>query len=197
MDTKKLFLGIAILVLAVSVTAAPELMCARDNSCGNNDCEKDCSCNEKTCAKKVLWEGVMVGDKFKKVNDRAFDSSESVFLDGKGYIDVDKVDIYVTVNRKWKCGDDVNQIGYVKKYSDISTHPFELGKFSNGYYDVFVDENGNGKFDCCKDGECCAEKIDGRSFKTFGFEVLPEMATALLLGAGLVSMVGYVSIKKR
>ena len=175
MDTKRLFMGVAILLIAVSFSVMAD----------------------PTCGKKVLWEGVMNNGVFQKVNDRAFSASESIFLDGKGYIDVPKVDIYVTVNRKWQCGDDVNQLGYVKKYSDITTHPFELGKFGNGYYDIFVDENGNGKFDCCKDGSCCPEKIDDKSFKTFGFEVLPEMATALLLGVGLVSMVGYVSIKKR
>lgn len=166
---------------------------------------------------KSIQEGVMVDDKFTVVDDRAFDSSENVMVRGIGKFN-DDVTVYITKNRAWACGDDMNKIGFVNKVTGpiSKKQTLDLGKFQNGIYDIFIDEDNDGIVDCCIDGncgkqtncigamdcqdcddDCVKEIVDGKSFRCFAFEVLPELATSLLLSAGVLSMVGYFTIAKR
>jgi hypothetical protein len=154
-------------------------------------------------AAKTIQEGVMAGDTFTVVNDRAFDASESVYVRGIGKFG-DDVTVYITKNRGWACGIDMKNVAVVKKVSGpiSNKQALELGKFSPAIYDIFIDENKNGIVDCCVAGpgendDCVTEIVDGKSFRSFAFEVLPELATSLLLGAGLLSMVGYFAVVKR
>jgi len=184
MDKKTKYFGIALLVLAASI----------------------CASALPICAPKAVQEGTYDGEKFAVVTDRAFDTSETIYLRGKknNYYN-DPVTIYVIKNdRTWKCADDINAIGYAKKVTGAISDKavVELGTFPVARYDVFIDENGNGIYDCCKKDDpdcdpCMDEIIDAKAFKCFGFEVLPELATSLLLGAGLLSMAGYFAVVKR
>jgi len=167
---------------------------------------------------KKIQEGVMDdNDKFTIINDRAFDASESVYVRGIGKFD-DTVTVYVTKNRGWACGDNMKNVAIVKKVTGSikNKEELDLGKFSPAIYDIFVDEDEDGIVDCCIGGgcgkqtscigasdcndcddDCIKEIVDGKSFRCFAFEVLPELATSLLLGAGLLSMVGYFAVVKR
>lgn len=197
MDKITKCLGIALIVLVASI----------------------CASAIPTCAPKKMNEGTYDGETFTIVDDRAFDVAENVYVKGKpgaSYFS-DPVTVYVTVNRKWTCGDNVEQKGYVAKVtgSVYDGGLVNLGKFSAGIYDVFIDEDGDGIYDCCTptacdngcdgdnfdgDGECdpCFnEVVDSSSFKCFGFEVLPELATAALLGSGLVAFGGYFVVSRK
>jgi len=166
---------------------------------------------------KSIQEGTMINDNFEVINDHAFDASEDVYVRGIGNFK-DPVTVYVTKNRAWACGDDMSKTGYVRKVTGPISRKqvLNLGTFKNGIYDVFVDEDNDGIVDCCIgdggcgsqrhcigasncydcDDDCLKEIVDGKSFRCFGFEVLPELATSLLLSAGLLSLVGYVAISK-
>lgn len=182
MDYKKLGAGFVALVLACGISMAALIQ------------EDSNKCSETKGIKKIQ-EGVFKGDVFTPVNDRAFEMTEDVYVRGIGSFD-DPVDIIVTKNRKWKCGETITSNMIIAKKTGVISNMnyINMGKFKPGIYDVFVDEDQDGVYDC---GRCNKEIVDSKSFKCFGFEVVPELATAGLLGAGLVSMIGYVRMLRK
>jgi len=83
-----------------------------------------CACAMPHCAPKSIQEGVYDGENFTVVNQRAFEASENVYVrgtPGKSYFK-DPVTVYVTNNSAgtWKCGESVEQKGYVRKVTGAS-----------------------------------------------------------------------------
>ena len=183
MDYKKIGLGFVAIALAFSVISMAAVVQEDSNKCVDSK------------AVKKIQEGVLVSGVFKPINDRAFGNTENVYVRGIGEF-TDDVTIIITKNRKWTCGETIADKDIVASASGpISDMQYlNMGKFNTGIYDVFVDEDNDHVYDCSR---CNREIVDGKSFKCFGFEVVPELATAGLLGAGLVSMIGYVKILKR
>lgn len=109
------------------------------------------------------------------------------------------VDIYIVKDKdNWVCGENITYETNAVKASVTDVKLKANGMFDPvevwttpavGKYDLIVDVNRNGKYDCGIDGM--------NSLTTFGIEVVPEMSTMVLMGAGLVSMMGYVGIRKR
>ena len=123
-----------------------------------------------------------------------FDVSEDVYVWGYGFSD--PVDVYIVPDRNdWQDDDPIaamdgigttvvkRNISINQRHTKIWKAPLTIGK-----YDVVVDDDQNGKYD---------EETDFvDSVTTFGFEVLPEASTVVLMGAGLVSMIGYVGVRR-
>ena len=131
--------------------------------------------------------------KFTSVNDGIFEGTEDVYVRGIGDYK-DPVTVYVVNNRNWKCGDDISGMIVASATGPLSDKSLlNLGKFKSGVYDVFVDENGDKKYNCDR---CDMEVVDGKALKCFGFEVVPEMVTVGLFAAGGILLVGYARIKR-
>ena len=119
-----------------------------------------------------------------------FEVGEDVYVWGLGFWD--PVDVYIVPDRNdWQDGDSIGKAVASKKsiyingrHTKIWSAPLTIGK-----YDVVVDDDQDGEYD---------EGIDFvDSMQTFGFEVVPEASTVVLMGAGLVSMIGYVGVRRR
>ena len=121
-----------------------------------------------------------------------FEVSEDVYVWGYGFSD--PVDVYIVPDRNdWQDGDMIavmDSMGTVEvnisinqRHTKIWDAPLTIGKF-----DVVVDDDQNGRYNAGTDF------VD--SMQTFGFEVVPEASTVVLMGAGLVSMIGYVGVRR-
>ncbi len=159
-------------------------------------------------------EGVIVKDRF--ISQDQFEVSESVYArihddeSGKKWCDKfgDKtVYIYIVPNTEWKNGmkipDEVTEPVKVKgrdlcsdkcggKEEKCNNNGVEVwpAKLKVGEFDIVVDTDEKHTYNSGK-----GDLVDSK-FKTFGFQVLPEAGTLVLLGAGLVGVVGYLRIIK-
>jgi hypothetical protein len=116
-----------------------------------------------------------------------FEASEDIYL--VGFDGLTKVDIYITADRNWSDGDAIDPYVLKKSNKFLSLIPLNIGPLPPGKYDVIVDKNKNGVYN----KKCDA--IDGA--KVMGFEVLPELATAGLVGLGIISMAGYFALQRK
>jgi hypothetical protein len=218
MDKKILFLGVITLVLALGLTvnAIPIQRC--DKGCEDKCDDNNCNC----CWKGSVNAGYLdQNEKFKVKN--IFERTENVYAKyksekycGDGMLALlgdKKVDVYFVKNAKWKAGDSIADSDILHsesvKLKDICSKNGVLVWKANtqaGKYDMFVDVSNceiiqawNPNADCSKIKKvynpCMGDAVDSKR-KIVGLEILPEVATSILLGLGLLSMVGYVTIKR-
>ncbi len=119
-----------------------------------------------------------------------FDTSEDVYVWGYGL--TNNVDVYIVSDRDWENGDTITEGDIVASKLGTNINTQHVRVWSNpiivGEYDVFVDTNNNKIYDFGVDA------IDSASI--VGFEVVPEADTIVLMGAGLLSMIGYIGIRR-
>ncbi len=127
-------------------------------------------------------------------DEESFVRGEKVYVKGYNFDESTVMDVYIFPNRQWFIHDPIptDYKGNITVTSNSSGDfgPDEIWTADEvGYYDILVDVNRNGEYD----GK---DKIRSKSPQVWAFEVVPEADTIVLMGAGLLSMIGYMGMRR-
>jgi len=124
---------------------------------------------------------------------RFFDVNDDVYVEGYAFPN-GPVDIYIIGDGEcgYGCnlaGKDVTGNVETATVSNYKLDPVKVWSptLTVGKYDIIVDTDRDGILDW-------GDSIN--SFYTYGIEVVPELSTMTLMGVGLVSMIGYVGVRR-
>jgi len=151
----------------------------------------------------VVAAGVIWASDISRVNTHTFAPGENVYASGAELPDM-QGDLYVTENRAWSGGEDINaEATVILKRNNVpdedleATPPVLLGKVSNdgtlydipypGKYDVLWDADNDGYFDA-------DEPID--YIECEGFETIPEFATIAIPAVAILGLFLFFNHRK-
>jgi hypothetical protein len=138
------------------------------------------------------------------VDRSVFDDSEDAYIEGTGWVcgvGEEAVDIYITKDRVWQAGEKIADGDNVKSFTDVGlSYGSFIVKWSQdatkqGKYDVLVECHNTPEASKKTYDPDMGDMVDGIS--VIGFEVLPELASAVLLAAGIASISGYAACVRR
>jgi len=126
-----------------------------------------------------------------------YEVSENVYLEFGGVED-NTVNIYIVKDRNWSDNDNLSNMDIIKSITNIKVSNNDVlaiwnASLTEGKYDIFVDNDMDGKYTKGGAGQenDMVEGWNTTGMNAIGFQVLPELLTAVLIGAGFIAMTGY------